>query len=167
MCVVLTNALRSACFFASQNRDGLVISPDSKFVYSAHYGKIFIFTIVDTSLIYVGVFDGDVEETGGGAFSYISDIEGMALSIDGSHMYLALDSENSVAVLRRDATTGLLEFLQILQSGDIDVNGVSIPFLDDPETVVVRPDSKFVYFSADSSGSSMLVFEPYVYRVSE
>ncbi|HUT14056.1 MAG TPA: beta-propeller fold lactonase family protein, partial [Thermoguttaceae bacterium] len=73
----------------------------------------------------------------------ISDVQSIAISPDGSHVYTASRGDDSVAVFERDARTGDLTFVHALADGQDGVEG-----LDGAYAVVVSPDGRNVYSTA-------------------
>lgn len=64
----------------------------------------------------------------------------IAISPDGRHAYVAGRFDNAVVVLRRDAATGQLTYVETEKDGLLGVDG-----LDDVRWVDVSPDGKHVY----------------------
>jgi 6-phosphogluconolactonase (cycloisomerase 2 family) len=65
---------------------------------------------------------------------------GVAVSPDGSHVFVAGTREDELAIFTRDAGTGALTFLELVQDGKRGVSG-----LDQAGTVVLSPDGEQVY----------------------
>ena len=76
----------------------------------------------------------------------------VAVSPDGSHVYVVGANDHAVAAFSRDATTGALTFVQVLKDGQGGVDGVA-----DPRGVTVSPDGSHVYV-AGSGDDAVAVF---------
>ncbi len=84
------------------------------------------------------VADGDVLD--GGTVNGLAGAAGLALSGDGSHLYVAGGAEAALAVLAIDATSGDLDFVEA------EVNGVDgVDGLTGATSVAVSPDGSSVY----------------------
>jgi cysteine-rich repeat protein len=64
----------------------------------------------------------------------------LAASPDQAYVYVAAENDHAVAVLRRDATTGALTFVESQRAGRLGVSG-----LKRASAVAVSPDNAFVY----------------------
>ncbi|MEO1624599.1 MAG: beta-propeller fold lactonase family protein, partial [Bacteroidota bacterium] len=64
----------------------------------------------------------------------------VAMSNDGNHLYIAGETDNSLAVFNRDASTGEIDFIEAQQNNTDGVLG-----LRNIRDVAVSPDDKFVY----------------------
>ena len=87
-----------------------------------------------------------VLEDGKGGADGLETIEGLALSPDGAYLYTA--ANDGVALYERDAGTGLLTFINLLQSGQ---NGLAD--FEGPEAVAASPDSLHAYVAGSRSDS--------------
>lgn len=74
----------------------------------------------------------------------------VTVSPGGSHIYVAGGAEAAVAVFSRDATTGVLTFVEAQKQGAGGVDG-----LWGAVSVTVSPDGSYVYAAA---GSAVVVF---------
>lgn len=81
--------------------------------------------------------------------SFAQDLD---VSPDGKHVYIASEGDDSIAIFARDAATGALTFLDLVEEGFDVIGG-----LDDANDVVVSPDGKHVY-AAGSSDDAIVVF---------
>jgi 6-phosphogluconolactonase (cycloisomerase 2 family) len=79
----------------------------------------------------------------------------MAVSPDGVHAYVASEPDSAVVVLRRDAKTGALSFVQRLANGLGGVTGLGVP--TGPRAIDVTPDGRHVYVAA-AADSAVAVF---------
>ncbi|WP_162874451.1 beta-propeller fold lactonase family protein [Pseudomonas viridiflava] len=98
-----------------QNLQDIVISPDDQFLYvgSNAIGTISIFQRdVDGGLTYVGTVD-----TYNSKYTTALTMREMALSADGSALYVTTFGGQSVLVFARDATTGKLTFSESVNVG--------------------------------------------------
>jgi 6-phosphogluconolactonase (cycloisomerase 2 family) len=119
----------------------VAISPDGGHVYVAS-------TIDDT----LSVFDRDavtgeltqtqVVEDDVGGVDGLNSSDGMAISPDGSHLYVTSNVDDSVAIFGRDPGTGLLSFLDLVKDA-IDVGNLNGAF-----GIGISPDGAYVYVAA-------------------
>ena len=91
-------------------------------------------------------FDGD-----GGVAGLIG-VSSVAMSPDGKHLYAVSWSDSAVVVFTRDATSGLLDFVQFHPDGFGGVDGI-----DSASSVAVSPDGKHVYI-AGTGDDAVAVF---------
>lgn len=123
----------------------IVISPDGKNLYVAAYDddKVSVFSRNGSTgaASFLGVYqegDQDVEE--------LSEPHALAMSPDGSHLYVAL-WKNQIIVFSRDASTGLLTYeskIEYLES--YGTGGTH-------RAMRISPDGKFVYLSSWNTDS--------------
>ncbi|MCA9060677.1 MAG: beta-propeller fold lactonase family protein, partial [Planctomycetaceae bacterium] len=117
------------------------VSPDGLYVYTAGSGDdgIGIFSRNPTTglLTYVSaVFDG-------GAINGLNGATSIAISPDGTSLYVAGRDDDAVAVFSRNLSTGALTFVEF----EADTVG-GVTGLDRILSVKVSPDGKFVYTAA-------------------
>ncbi len=131
---------------------GLVVSPDGLNIYVAGESddKVAVFTrnsgTGQPTYIEV-VAQGDVQTTG--TVDGLDGAQDLALSPDGKHLYVVSPSEDSVAVLQRDASlSGRLSWLQVLKDGAGGVDG-----LDGANSASVSPDGRHVYVTGGVDGA--------------
>jgi 6-phosphogluconolactonase (cycloisomerase 2 family) len=79
--------------------------------------------------------------------------EGMAMSPEGTHLYVTGSYHAVVAVFARDPDTGQLEFVELHQDGRDGISG-----MDGPVGIAVSPDGTNVYV-AGFYGDTLVVFE--------
>jgi DNA-binding beta-propeller fold protein YncE len=88
----------------------------------------------------------DVVRNGVGGAEGLGGPVAMALSPDGAHAYVASGRDGALAVLRRDARTGRLSFIEDQVNGVGGVDGLGTPA--GPRAVDVSPDGRHVYVAA-------------------
>ncbi len=117
----------------------LDISPDGRHVYVTaawdHAITVFDRDPITGELTAVQVLRDDQDGVDG---LYV--VYSVIVSPDGNHVYVAGSYEDSVAVFRRNATTGKLTFVQVLKDGQDGVQG-----LDYASSVTISPDGNDVY----------------------
>jgi cysteine-rich repeat protein len=131
--------------------EGIAISPDDAFVYTAAAGEnavgIYRRNAVSGALTYVGkVTDG------AGGVDGLGDVRGLAISQDGAHLYAAAHGDESVAVFRRDQTTGLLTFVEVHKDGSGGITSLGGAY-----GVTLSPNAAYLYV-ASKIDSSVTVF---------
>ena len=127
----------------------VAVSPDGLHVYVASYinSSVSIFGRNPSTgiLTTVGIVSGGV-----GGVSGILTALGVATSPDGRNVYVASPDNDAVTVFSRDASTGLLIFVESLNTGDLaSLRGVI--------TLSVSPDGKNVY-AVTGRDSGLVVF---------
>ncbi len=70
--------------------------------------------------------------------------ESIAVSPDGSHVYVASNDDDAVAIFERQAGTGALSFVEALYDGEGGVDG-----LDGARSVAIGADGRQVYVASD------------------
>ena len=129
----------------------VTLSPDGDHVYAAGFSDdalaVFTRDPATGELTFVEVVRDDAGGVDGlnGAIS-------VTLSPDGGHVYAAGSSDDAIAVFSRDATTGLLSFVEIIEDNTGDVDGLS-----GVHSVAVSPDGTHV-FAAGEYDSALAVF---------
>jgi DNA-binding beta-propeller fold protein YncE len=117
----------------------VTVSPDGRDVYVASFfGDAIAMFRRDANngkLTYVGALFG-----GGAGTVGLTQLEGAAVSPDAAHVYVASFGDNAVSLLRRDALSGQLDFVEAYVDGE---NGVSGVFR--ASAVAVSPDGANVY----------------------
>jgi 6-phosphogluconolactonase (cycloisomerase 2 family) len=73
------------------------------------------------------------------------------VSPDGSHVYVASQFDDAIAVFSRDAQTGLVSFVQVLEDGVAGVDG-----LDEASGLLVSADGAHVYATSFAESSVSL-----------
>ena len=129
------NATTGALTFVEVHKDGvggvdgldaasdLAVSPDGKHVYATGNTDdavaVFSRNATTGALTFV-----EVLRDGVGGVDGLDRVEGLVISADGSHLYLAGNGESAVAVFSRNATTGALTFVEVLKQGGGGVDGL-------------------------------------------
>jgi 6-phosphogluconolactonase (cycloisomerase 2 family) len=129
----------------------LALSPDGAHLYvtGSHDGAVAVFRRDTTTgaLSFVEAQENGVAGVEGLAFA-----RAVAVSPDGSHVYVAGQQDNAVAVFRRNALTGWLTFVEVQRQGVRGVDGIAGPL-----ALMVSPDGAHVYVAAGSQ-SAVTVF---------
>ncbi len=129
---------------------GVAISPDGKHVYTAALLSsavtAFSRNASTGALTFLAATFDDVNP--GPTSPGLTGAQDLALSPDGKHLYVTARSEDAITTYSRNATTGLLTFVQTLFDNSGGVNG-----LDAAEGVFVSPDGKHVYVAAEEDNA--------------
>jgi 6-phosphogluconolactonase (cycloisomerase 2 family) len=126
---------------------GLAVSPDGAHVYVAGGADDAVASFSrdpGTGALTFVEFDKD----GASGVEGLNDAFGVAISPDGSHVYVTGRLDNAVATFSRDPSTGALTFVQYLQDGVGGVDG-----LDAAQGVAVAPDGGHVYVASENDDS--------------
>jgi 6-phosphogluconolactonase (cycloisomerase 2 family) len=117
----------------------VVVSPDGQNVYAAggsdNAVAVFHRDTATGALTFMEVQKDGVDGVDGLAFA-----SALALSPDGAYLYVTGSNDGAVAVLRRDATTGALSFVEAQKNGVAGVDGLAFA-----RAVAVSPDGLHVY----------------------
>ena len=109
----------------------------------------------------------EMQKHGVNGVSGLAGAQGVAVSPDGSHVYVASEYVNSIGVFSRDSSTGALTYVEAQQDGVGGVDGLA-----GAKGVTVSPDGSHVYvassrdnaiavFSRDSSTGTLTFVEMY------
>lgn len=124
--------------------DKVVVSPDGKHVYASggidDAVAVFGRNATTGALSFV-----EREKDGEGGVSNLDNPQGLALSPDGAHLYVAAFFSGAVVRFDRNATTGALTFAGFNDTG-FDNSG-----LQTPEGVTVLPDGTAVFLATGSN----------------
>ena len=119
----------------------VVVSPDGRNVYAAGADDDSLVTFSrDLSTGELAFQQVIVNDLGG--ITGIKGVFALCLSPDGDNVYVAGYLDNSVAVFARNASTGLLSFVQSFQDGSGGVDGIG-----GASSVAVSPDGRRLYVS--------------------
>ena len=124
--------------------DALALSSDGRHLYAAAAGSssiaVFLRDSEPTSATFGRLtFVGEVRDGVGGTDG-LSLARALALSPDGGHLYAAGESDNAVAVFSRNASTGVLTFVEFHRDGVAGVAGLS-----GARGVALSPDGAELY----------------------
>ena len=121
---------------------GISISPDGNYVYTAsEFGDavaVFSRNSSTGQLTFV-----EFQADGVGGVEGLDGSHSVSVSPDGNHVYVASLVDDAVAVFSRDAQTGSLAFVEVLQDGINLVDG-----LNGAKGVTVSPDGNHVYVAS-------------------
>ena len=157
---------------------GLAVSPDGTYVYATGALSDSVAVLKRDPATGALTSDGCLQRTGNTGCDAVAgattgQAPGMdapvdiAVSPDGTYVYVVADASNTVTVLKRDPATGALTSDGCLRnSGDALCNAVpgatsgEAPGLDSPQDVVVSPDGAYVYVVAQSKTVAVLKRNP-------
>ena len=129
----------------------VIVSPDGRHVYATGRDDdavaVFGRNASTGALTFV-----EMQQDGAGEVDGLEGAEGIAISADGNHVYVAGDLDHALAVFRRNASTGRLTFVEVLRDEEGGVDG-----LRGPQSVAVTPDGSHVYV-ADDDKDAVSVF---------
>ncbi len=98
----------------------VTLSPDMKFVYVAGFedGTVSVFSrnLQTGALIFV-----EAEQDGIGSVQDLDGAQGILVSPDGAHVYVASYVDDAVTVFSRNATTGRLTYQDRVKEGDLGI----------------------------------------------
>src|SRR5439155_1462915 len=130
---------------------GLVLSPDGAHVYATGSldNAVAVFTRDAGSgkLTFV-----EAQEEGQNGVVGLTRARAIAVSPDGANVYVAGGYDDALVVFARDAATGALKYLQLLEDSVNGING-----LNGADDVAVSPDGTHVYVTA-SVDDALAVF---------
>jgi 6-phosphogluconolactonase (cycloisomerase 2 family) len=130
----------------------VAVAPDGKHVYAASSGDNAVSVFErNSSTGALSFLEAKYDGVGGvnGLLGAVS----VAVSPDGKHVYVAGYEDDAVAVFERNASTGLLNFVEA------KVNGTgSVHWMNGPSSVSVSPDGNHLYVSGRLD-DSVVVFE--------
>lgn len=130
----------------------VLISPDGQYAYISDVGDskiVVLYRNADTGALTMGPISGPVQVY---SSANITQAYGMALSPDGGYLYITGYGSDTVEVLKRDAGTGKLTFVERQTNA---VNGVD--GLDGVFRATVSPDGAYLY-TASYDDSAVTVF---------
>src|SRR5262245_57214615 len=93
----------------------------------------------------------EVKRDNTGGIDGLNGVEGVTVSPDGKHVYVAGQDDNALAVFRRDAVTGQLTFVEVKKDGSNGIDGLA-----GAQHVTISPDGDFLYVAgSDDAGISV------------
>jgi 6-phosphogluconolactonase (cycloisomerase 2 family) len=129
----------------------IAISPDGRHGYVAAFAAASVLEFArdaDTGrLTFLGRQRDGIDGVAG-----LGDPAALALSPDGTLVYVASAQDNAVAVLGRDAVGGRLHFIEVQREGQAGVSG-----LDGPLAITASADGRHVYVSS-AGGRALTLF---------
>ncbi len=133
------------------NVRGVAISPDGAHVYTAAKSDngvgIFARSASTGHLTYLGIrVDGTSQPPL--TLDGLAGASAVAVSPDGAHVYVAGETDDGVAVFSRNASTGLLTFVEAKKDGVGGVNG-----LDGARAIAISDDGRHVYVAGSVDGA--------------
>jgi 6-phosphogluconolactonase (cycloisomerase 2 family) len=90
---------------------------------------------------------------GKGGIDGLDDVEGVAVSPDGKHVYVVSQTDSAIVTFQRDATSGKLTFMESLFDGGVDGIGTTVDGLLGANSVAISPDGKHVYVTSGHDNS--------------
>ncbi|MFM9960443.1 MAG: beta-propeller fold lactonase family protein, partial [Planctomycetaceae bacterium] len=159
LAVFSRNAGTGALTFVEFNKDGVggvdglngamgvTISPDGNHVYVASNQDDSVAVFSRNSGTGVLTFV-EFEDDGVGGVDGLDGATGVTISPDGSHVYVASSTDDSLAVFSRNSGTGALTFVEFKDDG---VGGVTT--LDGANAVAISPTGSHVYVTAQNDSA--------------
>lgn len=129
----------------------VAVSPDGNHLYAAGYGDDAV-ALFDRDATTGQLRFIEIYEDGNDSIDGLDGAIAIAITTDGSNVYVAGYSDHAVAVFSRDIDTGQLTFLEMQQDGVGGVDGLS-----NVRAVTFSPDEKYLYTAARSD-SAVAVF---------
>ncbi|QYO68082.1 beta-propeller fold lactonase family protein [Leptolyngbya sp. 7M] len=130
--------------------NAVLLSPDGKFVYATGGGNDDAVTVFarDTQTGNL-TFVETLKDTTAGAGNRLNGASGLAMSPDGTTVYVAGTDDNAISVFSRNAQTGRLTFVETIVDGTnlVAVSGIA-----------VSSDGNFVYAVSGGSSDAITVF---------
>nr|MDJ0865777.1 beta-propeller fold lactonase family protein [Myxococcota bacterium] len=126
-----------------RSASSVAVSPDGAHVYATgsndHGIAVFERDVATGALDFV-----EAQEDGVGGVDGLRGAASVALSPDGSHVYVAGSRDYAVAVFERDPASGALGFVEVQQDGVGGVDGIA-----GAQSVAVSPDGAHVYVAGE------------------
>ena len=118
---------------------GLAASPDGQYLYIASRGNDAV-TVFHRDRVTDALKFVESEQDGVNGVNGLGGAFGLTVSPDGNHVYVVGDSDQAMAVFKRDTSTGTLDYVDSYFDGTDGVDG-----LNGTRGVTVSPDNKHVY----------------------
>lgn len=117
----------------------IALSPDNQHLYAvgrlANALTVFRRDPATGALTFLQMLEDDVNGVDG-----LHEASGVAVSPDGKHVYATASHDSQVSIFSRDAASGLLTYVGLLQNGVNGVKGIGGSF-----PLIVSPDNQHVY----------------------
>jgi 6-phosphogluconolactonase (cycloisomerase 2 family) len=120
----------------------VTVSPDGAHVYVASRAGNAVAIFGRNATAGVLTYQGSVRD-GVGGVDGLDGASSVVVSPDGKHVYVAGLDDDAVAIFIRNATTGMLTYVDVVQDGVSGVDG-----LDGARSVVVSPNGAHVYVAS-------------------
>ncbi|MFK8103116.1 MAG: beta-propeller fold lactonase family protein [Saprospiraceae bacterium] len=128
----------------------MTLSPEGKFLYltSETDDAVSIYRKnIDGSLSFINAVKNETN-----AISGIGGAQGLVVSPDGKHLYVAGAKDQAIGIFKREIIEGEIEYLGLVQNGMNGVEG-----LIDPQRLAMSSDGNYLY-ATSSSSDALLVF---------
>ncbi len=117
----------------------VALSPDGKHAYVAGHDEdavaVFEWDQSTEELSYV-----EMQQDGSGGVDGLDGAQSLTVSPDGKHVYVASESDNAVAIFRRNGTSGRLSYVGLVRDGDGGVDGLGGAY-----AVIISPEGGHAY----------------------
>jgi 6-phosphogluconolactonase (cycloisomerase 2 family) len=117
----------------------VALGPDGKHVYVAGHDEdaVAVFERDQSTgeLSYV-----EMQQDGTGGVDGLDGAQSLTVSPDGKHVYVASESDNALAIFRRDGTSGTLSYVGLVRDGAGGVDGLGGAY-----TVIISPEGGHAY----------------------
>jgi 6-phosphogluconolactonase (cycloisomerase 2 family) len=130
----------------------IIVSPDGKHVYTAGYIDDAVAAFERNANTGALTFV-EVHKDGEGGVDGLNGGISVAVSPDGDHVYATGNYDNAMAVFERDATSGVLTFVDVHKDGEGSIDG-----LQGAEFIAASPDGKHIYV-AGFGDDAVAIFE--------
>lgn len=125
------------------NATGIDITPDGRHVYvtGSIENSLVVFSrnTSDGTLSYIERYVNGVDGVDGLLFP-----EGLIVSPDGKHVYVAATSDDKISLFNRDSITGRLSFIEVVADNQGGVDGLSLV-----NALAISPDGQYLFSTGD------------------